>query len=110
MFGTKGHHMKTVQRMAGPKRAAGTCKMGIHKNAYALYSGPGRKPRNGKVTVTVDKVAVANAFGTSRDTNAARTASLVTARPDQAFRPAPAYLEPQQYGPVILPSSHSITR
>ncbi len=101
--------MKTVQNMAGPKRSAGTCKMGIHKNAYSLYSGPASGRRKGKVTVTVNPEAVALAFASSRDTNASRTATVVTTRPDQ-IRPTNTYRDPQAYSLVILPNSKSIQR
>lgn len=80
---------KTVQRMQGPAKTPGTARMGIHKDSYALFTpNAGRKvPRRNKVTVTVDKAAVAAAFATRRDSNA-----------------------PHGYNPVILPQSHTITR
>lgn len=83
--------------------------MGIHKDAYSLYTGPKSGRRKGKVTVTVDPKRVAAAFAASRDTNASRTSTLVTARPDQ-IRPATAYVDPQGYSLVILPNSKTIQR
>lgn len=100
---------KTVQRMAGPAKKPGTARMGIHRDSYALFTpNAGRTPRRGKVTVTVDKAAVAAAFATKRDTNAARTATVVTV--GQAHRPPAGYVDAQAYSPVILPQSHTITR
>lgn len=91
------------------KRAArGSVKIGSHKDAYSLYTREGRKPRNSRVTVTVDKAAVAAAFAGKRDTNAVRTATVVTV--GNAHRPPAGFLDPQAYGPVILPQSHTITR
>lgn len=101
--------MKTVQNMKGPARSAGTCKMGIHKDAYSLYSGPKTGRRKGKVTTTIDPKRVAEAFASSRDTNASRCGTIVTVRPDQV-RPPMAYLDPQAYSLVILPNSKSIQR
>src|SRR5688500_6379698 len=90
------------------KRAAGTSKMGVHKNAYSLYSGPGRAPRRGRVTVSVDPERVARAFGANRDAHAARTATVSAT--GVTFRPPAGYVDPQPYSPVILPYSKSITR
>lgn len=70
------------------KRAArGSVKIGSHKDAYSLYTREGRKPRSGKVTVTVDLERVATAFATRIDRN-----------------------HNLPYQPVILPNSHTITR
>lgn len=73
--------------MKAPK-TAGTARMGIHRDSYALFTpNAGRTPRRGKVTVTVDPARVAAAFADKRDANGAT-----------------------HYHPVILPQSHTITR
>src|SRR5688500_6633784 len=75
------------------KSARSASAIGKHKNAYSLYSGPGRKPRNSKVTVTVDIERVATAFATRIDRN----------------HNVP-FTGQATYQPVILPYSKSITR
>ena len=101
---------KTTQRMSGPAKTPGTARIGIHRDSYALFTPNAGKtrPRRTKVTVTVDKAAVAAAFAGKRDTNAVRTATVVTV--GQAHRPPAGYVDPQFYSPVILPQSHTITR
>lgn len=90
------------------KRAVSTAKMGVHKNAYSLYSGPTTRRKRQPVTVTVDHAAVAAAFGRKDDPNAYRV--VESDLPGTVAANALQSLDAQHYQPVILPYSRSITR
>lgn len=80
--------MKRTTSYMSKSRTAGTARMGIHRDSYALFTThAGRTPRRSKVTVTVDPARVAAAFALRGDANAAHT-----------------------YNPVILPNSRTIQR